>query len=254
MSEPLVVAILLTRDRPEMAKRAVECFRAQTYGHKRLYIYDTGATPCTDSLPDGFPDFNIVYYRDHWGHERTIGALRNEANWWAVRRSSIEEPDAEIIMHADDDDISHPNRITEQVAHLQSSGADVVGYREMLFWREYEWVGKRSDNFPEPGEAWLYTHRHRPLGTSLMYWRKTWEAKKFADVNESEDTQFCQGLKVEAVSALHGERQFEQPRMVARIHSGNTSKSYNIEDAIARGSREWKRVPQWDDYCRKVFA
>ncbi len=31
MNEPTVCAMMLTADRPELAKRAVECFRAQTY-------------------------------------------------------------------------------------------------------------------------------------------------------------------------------------------------------------------------------
>ena len=51
----------------------------------------------------------------------------------------------EILIHWDDDDYSHPNRIAEQVALLQSSGADAtVGFREMLFWREDALPGLRE--------------------------------------------------------------------------------------------------------------
>ena len=50
-------------------------------------------------------------------------------------RSAREGHAADILVHLDDDDYSHPNRIAEQVVLLQSSGADCVGYREMLFWQ-----------------------------------------------------------------------------------------------------------------------
>lgn len=40
--DPTVCAILLTCDRPELAAKAVECFRKQTYGNKTLLIWDSG--------------------------------------------------------------------------------------------------------------------------------------------------------------------------------------------------------------------
>lgn len=134
MNEPLVVCVMLTRDRPQMAKRAVECFRSQTYQDKRLYVYDSGSVPSIDCLPDRYPDFGIVYHRTAAG-ERTIGNLRNDANGWACSGEGIARPD--ILIHFDDDDFSHSDRIAEQVALLQSSGKQVVGYRDMLFWRTH---------------------------------------------------------------------------------------------------------------------
>ncbi len=40
MPEPLVCCVMLTRDRPEMVKRAVDSFRSQTYKRKKLLIYN----------------------------------------------------------------------------------------------------------------------------------------------------------------------------------------------------------------------
>ena len=48
----MVCAILLTRDRPEMAARAIQSFREQTYGNVLLFVLDT-SEKCTPGTPYG---------------------------------------------------------------------------------------------------------------------------------------------------------------------------------------------------------
>ena len=318
-SQPTVCAIMLTADRPEYARKAVENFRAQTYPGKRLYIFDSGSVPCVESLPDGYPEMLITYHNSHTRRppHRTIGELRNDALEWISRDG------ADILIHWDDDDYSHPNRIAEQVALLQSSGADAVGYREMLFWRHHcdtklltdsdaNTISRRSqaikpsmvagksspamsvgpprarssschalcasDTFdvyvaraaaslawraalvpPEehtPGEAWLYSNPNQSyiLGTSLCYWRETWERKPFNPTSVGEDLQFCTGLKTVGAPSFvtHPTAgKIIEPRMIARIHAGNSSGAYTPEGM--KRAKEWKRVPGWDAYCRSVM-
>lgn len=269
MNEPLAVAIILTKDRPEMAKRAVECFRQQTYQNKRLYIYDTGRTPCTHSLPEGFPDFGIVYHRG-LDEGMTLGELRNRANWWGVRATAPSQPDADILIHWDDDDWSQPNRISEQVALLQASGKQVVGYRDMLFWRDTVPPGVcanverivakfPAEALPLPdhlrlrgGEAWLYSSKDPRycLGTSLCYWRETWEKRPFKAISRGEDKEFLRDRDTLGVSSIvNPTRQNEPgtPRMIASIHSGN----HVVYDT---STSEWERVSEWDSYCRERMA
>ncbi len=273
-SEPLVCAVMLTKDRPAMARRAVECFRQQTYQNKRLYIYDTGRTPCTDSLPDGFPDCSIVYHRG-LDEGLTIGALRNRANWWGVRptAASQDNVDADILIHFDDDDYSHPRRIEEQVALLQASGKDCVGYRDMLFWREHkQTLGagvEYSQSAPPKSlgslvfvtrEAWLYSNADPRycLGTSLCYWRKTWEARPFPNLSRGEDKAWLRGVEsigvesfmknppIDLLERLNAGEDFN-PRMIASFHGGNTS----TPDPST--SVDFKRAPEWDSHCRSVM-
>lgn len=256
-TEPTVCAIMLTADRPELARRAVECFRRQTYPAKRMMILDTGKRPCglesvhCDQI--GYFDCSVAQREQ----PRTIGELRNMASECAIS--------TDILIHWDDDDWSHPNRIAEQVALLQSSGADCVGYREMLFWREesaYEdapacyadaW-GKR------PAQAWLYSNPNHgyALGTSLCYWRKTWERKPFAATSQGEDLQFITGLKVSGVPSIGAKIRGEpgEPRMIARIHGGNTSTAYSprkMEAEAKAANPVWRRVPEWDTHCRSIM-
>lgn len=262
MNNPLVCAIMLTKDRPGRAARAVASFRAQAYGSASLLIFDNGAMP--DTHPEYHP--SILYHHDSIG-SRSIGTMRNDANSLAIIAKTPKEID--IFVHWDDDDYSHPSRIAEQVALLQSSGADCVGYRDMLFWRESsadlhiaagDFI---ADRYRHIGEAWRFSN-DRPcyaLGTSLCYWRKIWERKPFKDLPQpgkwrGEDTEFIEGLKVESVSSLGAcalsyvdpgadPRVNFAPRMIASIHGGNTA-AYDPKE-----SHSWKRVPEWDEYCRE---
>lgn len=234
MTEPLVCCVMLTRDRPGMARRAVECFRAQTYKTKILVAWDTG----------GLPDIGLSFQlaQNEWTVEDvpdySIGELRNRAARWVTDGP---HPLPDVLIHWDSDDWSHPNRIAEQVALLQQSGKECVGYNEMLFWREPH------------GEAWLYRNANPRycVGTSLCYWRAAWERRPFPDLPKNgegtgEDTAWLR----EVDSLGLGLRAYGyEPRMIASIHGGNTM-PYNIEELVANGSREWTRVP-WDDYCRE---
>ena len=217
MTEPLVACIMLTRDRPAMARRAVEAFRAQTYPNKRLTIVNTG---CFVETLERFDLNDGGIGHTHFPTGRlsalSIGELRNSANDAAIGGAR-----AEVLVHWDDDDWSHPNRIAEQVALLQSSGAEVVGYNELLFWREgvIQTGLLPTGRLPathEPamrnfqGEAWLYSKQNNlpgALGTSLCYWRRTWERKPFPDLpkrpkGSGEDYEWLKGLNVVSVSAL----------------------------------------------------
>jgi glycosyltransferase involved in cell wall biosynthesis len=265
VSEPTVCCVMLTKGRPAMAKQAIAAFRAQTYKSKRLLVFNSGSTPL-------IPEAEALDVGSHI-HEpcvigldatETIGELRNEAN------AATEEMGAEIIAHMDDDDWSHPNRLSEQVALLQSSGAECVGYSDLLFWREGYDTGRRIPDvrtpfFPRPvfvaGEAWLYTAgnpAHCP-GTTMMYTRASWEARPFEALPSpekpwlAEDQVWQRGVKLVMASSV-GVNRYE-PRMIARIHGGNTSKAYDPELMRASEAQggQWKRVPQWDSYCRSVF-
>lgn len=281
MTNPTVCAVMLTRDRPELAAKAVECFRRQTYENKRLLIWNTSDGVGTSLLFNKQRPNESEVFCSAASRAFPIGTLRNYANGYYSN--------AEILIHFDDDDWSHPNRITEQVALLQASGADVVGFNEMLFWRE----GKRLTTSESlavylhdgmtsmrlPGEAWLYKAAAGltpALGTSLCYWRKTWERKPFnpalpkAGGGMSEETEFLRGLKCEAVSAMGpcGIECFKhptvkrvpyyEPRMIARIHGSNFGK-YDIENQIERGSNAkpgegWTRATEWDNRVREILG
>jgi glycosyltransferase involved in cell wall biosynthesis len=262
-----VCAILLTRDRPEMARRAVESFRRQTYAKTRLIIWNTGERLSRDV----FVGEDILLCEPTLS-AKTIGTLRNEA----IFAAGVFHGD--IILHMDDDDVSHPNRIAEQVALLQASGAECVGYREALFWRKRT-VGpsdvspmERTMPVQDISEVWLYSVASPSwvIGASLCYWRKTWLEHPFPDLprpgvqgGSTEDVVWRRGVKCLGVSGMNAQLGFmweggqfrsvanepDEPRLICSIHGGNTM-AYEVE----KYPDTWKRVPQWDDYCRRKMA
>ena len=282
---PSVCCVMLTADRPELARKAVECFKAQTYDLKRLCVIDTGRGPCGLSHLHSYR-IAIFDCRSAQAHEpRTIGELRNMAGRCV--------DGADILIHWDDDDYSHPNRIAEQVALLQDSGAEVVGYNEMLFWRTPQKAAtfpasEAVRGLPLKPEAWLYSNPGPPayaLGTSLCHWRKTWERHHFADETQGVEDHWLREKKLVSISAngepysfveqiethesliyqtfrpgpVHHQTEGNEPRMIARIHGGNTSNAYRLEEHIGDGSKQfprecqWKRVPEWDDRVREIL-
>ena len=224
-----VLCVMLTRDRPQMARKAIECFRSQRYVNKRLLVLDTGRESC------GYlGDYDDV--RHDWANlslqSWTIGHLRNEA----IARAGL----CDIVVHWDDDDWSHPNRLVEQVELLGASGADAVGYNSMLFWDQ------RQGAF---AGAWLYRHPDPTycLGTSLCYPRATWSKKPFEDTSRGEDRLFINGLKTSGVPSVGlGAGTAFEPRMIARIHGGNTCS--RIDPSVPD---QWCRAPEFDEHCKE---
>ncbi len=255
MSNPTICAIMLTKDRPEMAARAVRCFREQTYENKRLLIWDTGSLGgrAEDSIaPIGNFELQI---NEHYCFDVdgfTIGKLRNRANSWP------EVEDSDIIAHWDSDDYSHPNRLTEQVALLVSSGADAVGFNSMLFWdTRVRIMDVTSGGAPWTesalrNEAWLYcaVNPQHILGTSLLYWRSTWERQPFDDVPSGEDTRWIAKLGKKAFGVPSDMHHYDgEPRMIASVHGGNSSGYAPEKDRAST-----KRAPEFDAFCRTVMA
>jgi hypothetical protein len=257
---------MLTRDRPQMAARALAAFRAQTYPetHRALFILDNGPKS-TPGLPYGERLVASIWVPDQAG--KTIGSLRNGAI-----RSALGWRNFDVVVTMDDDDLSHPWRIAEQVALLQSSGADCVGYNEVLFWRHTlahdgrdTGVRLMIDDIPVepirtvlwegPGEAWLYSNRSPAYctGASLCYWRKTWERHPFPDAQVGEDNAFLQSIrdaggKVVGVSGKSWPPSYVEPRLIQSIHGGNTAAMIDPK------SDQWRRAPEWDAYARERMA
>lgn len=266
---------MLANGREAMVRRAIKSFQAQTYPNALLFIFDT--TPERLPLDEYYCEgARVGHVWDDKGKYRgaTIGTLRNVA-------AEISESD--IIAHWDSDDWSHPNRLAEQVALLQAeetNGVRVVGYRDMLFWREdMATVNMRAQMagaagafgvVESVGEAWLYQNVRKSycIGTSLCYWRSAWKARPFADLPKpgvdarGEDDDWHKAhcsLGVWSIASKaaelamgrpQGDEQTKEPRMIASIHGANSS--YYGRDLLLN-SPEWKRVPGWDSHCRSAM-
>ena len=227
-----VACVLLTADRPEMTRQAVACFEAQTYPHKRLIIYDTSA-----ARGESFSSARDVVHIFAASPGGTIGDLRNRANAYATE---------DLIAHWDSDDLSHPKRLEEQVALIQETGVDIVGYRAVPFFDVTR------------GQAWMYSNlKHNyGIGSSFLYRADIWRRRPFMHrpVNNAatgEDEAFRQGQHMCGVSAIVDG---SLPRMVCRIHGGNTADYQSLITLAKRRpqSTSWRRAPELDETCRRI--
>lgn len=194
---PPVSCVMPTANRRPFVAQAIRYFLAQDYPEKELVIVDDGTVPVADLASD---TASLRYFR--LDKPQSVGAKRNFA---------IQQAGGEIIIHWDDDDWSAPWRLRYQVEQLGASQADICGLNRIWFYA------------PETRHAWEYVSApgDRPwvYGASLAYARSFWDRIRFPDLNVGEDSQFVWADANARIQALK-----DSGFLVARIHTGNTSR------------------------------
>ncbi len=115
---------MLSRDRPEMAARAMRSFRDQTYPRLELVVVSQGTAAYRQLLArlgreQGAGNVRVVGA----GPGLTLGALRNLA---------VDAAAGELVCQWDDDDGHHPERVARQVQTLVEEGARACYLTEHL--------------------------------------------------------------------------------------------------------------------------
>jgi glycosyltransferase involved in cell wall biosynthesis len=203
----VVSGIMPTADRHDFLPAAIAGFLAQRCADAELVVVDDGDEPAGHLVPD---DPRVRYIR--LDGRRVLGEKRNLA---------VEAAAGEVIVHLDDDDWSHPERLQVQVDALRAGDVDVCGLARMLWWD------------PRRGKAWRYTSPpvRRPwvAGNTLAFLRESWERSPFPVQNLGEDTAFIWGDRRRRVRALDDER-----LVVGTLHSRNTSPKHTRSSAWTR--------------------
>lgn len=126
---PLISCMMVTKNRFEQAKVAIQCFQNQTYLNKELIIVDDDESERLSNYVNQLADQNIHYL--HLKPEnKTLGELRNLA---------LANTTGSYVCQWDDDDLMHPLRLELQMAALQTYGADACFLQRWLMW----WVSSR---------------------------------------------------------------------------------------------------------------
>lgn len=133
--------------------------------------------------------------------------LENRVTLGTKRNFCCDRARGEFIVHWDDDDENHPDRIAEQLARLKSSPAiQVTGYHRLLF----------RDLYDDAFYMWESPSK-TPCGSSLMYRKSWWQGHRFDPINIQEDVCFIAEARGH-VDSTDGEHS-----LVASIHPKNTS-------------------------------
>jgi len=142
----------------------------------------------------------------------TVGEKRNTA---------CDLAHGSIICHFDDDDWSRPDRVSHQVALLQASGKQVVGYN-VIAAEETRQVNIITEEGKRAAASKWWRWRVAPddaAGTSLCYRKEWWQKHPFLAVNYGEDRAFfAEAYAAGTALSVDGE-----DRICATNHAGNVS-------------------------------
>jgi hypothetical protein len=218
-TQPMVSCLMVTKDRPELAERAIRCFKAQTYPERELIIVDDSA----ESVLETAGDPRIRHHRRP-DDGRALGELRNLA---------VELAHGPYVCQWDDDDLSDPERIEVQMAAIQAFAADAsMLSREQLWWPDRRWFAI-SGIYPWEGS---------------MICAKD-KLPRYPELRRGEDTPVVRHVvstgRVVAVSA---------PDLYTYVvHGGNTFDEKHFEQIFAAAS-ETAEGDQYGDAMRRLAA
>jgi glycosyltransferase involved in cell wall biosynthesis len=170
VKKPLVSCIMPTMNRRHWVEQSLLMFSEQTYDNRELVIIDDG----DDGLEEVCKGLKGVV------HAR----LSKFASMGQKRNMACEIASGDYILHWDDDDIQHVDRLSRQMAIMQKKWwIDVCGVDQAYYY------DARDD------KTYWYQYCLQPLppfvlGNSLCYRREFWLKKKFEDVSGNEDMRF----------------------------------------------------------------
>jgi O-antigen biosynthesis protein len=194
---PLVTCIMPTCDRHCFLPEAIRYFLRQDYPNLELVIVDDGSRPVASLLPDD-PRIRLT----RLSQKKNVGAKRNIA---------CAAAHGEFIVHWDDDDWYPADRVTRQIAALQTGRAEICGTSTLYYYD------------PESSRAWSYDYgnsgRTWVAGNTLAYRKSWWSAHPFPEIQVGEDSRFVWAAPRGSV------RDLDTPDLcVARIHPQNSSR------------------------------
>lgn len=122
---PLVSCLMVTKDRPSLAERAIKCFLAQTYPNRQLVVVDDAAGDALEKHVRDLGDARVRYHRLPPARQ-PLGMLRNIA---------VDRATGAYVCQWDDDDLYDPERIEVQMAAVLALGADACFLARQQLWR-----------------------------------------------------------------------------------------------------------------------
>jgi hypothetical protein len=129
---PTVSCLMVTKDRSATARRAITCFRNQTYASLELVVVEDGTDDALEQYIRDLEDARIRYHRLP-PEGRTLGELRNEA---------VDRATGPYVCQWDDDDLYDPERVETQMAAILALGAEACFLaREQLWWPDRRKLG-----------------------------------------------------------------------------------------------------------------
>lgn len=215
MNSYRVSCIMPTANRELYIPLAVDYFLNQDYRDAELIIIDDGKESVRALLPE--------HRRIKYFYTEPLGSVGLKRNY------ACQQAQGDIIVHWDDDDWYGYEWISRQVKALESSGADICGLNEIIFFS------------PLVQKCWKYADKNsdRPWlsGATMAYWRSFWQQHPFKDLQIGEDYDYIwnNGAKIFAHDYTDG--------FYATLHARNTTLKPFEDVRHKKHAIEWMDVP-----------
>ena len=216
---PLISCLMVTQPgREPLIRKAIACFRRQTYEHRELIIVHDA---CSDT--DAFGQFlqeeaaaRIV--RSEPG--RTLGELRNLA---------IEHANGELVCQWDDDDQYHPDRLLRQWEAMCESQADACFLASQLHY------------FVRSRDLYARDSGRRGIEGTVMHRRRL--PVRYPAMGKEEDTVFMRNL------ASHGNTTVLSgaPWLYLRVYHGSNTWDEKHHRGMMRSAWDVNLLRQWQN-------
>lgn len=201
---PRVSCVMVTADRRAIARRAVGCFLRQSFANRELVIVDDGDEDYAPILSE-VPADRLRYLRVPKDAANTLGMLRN---------LSLEAARGEFVAQWDDDDWYHPDRLSRQVAALESGAGACVLRGTLMHLDAPDWFDHPYVGTLEPGVPGSIVHRADP-------------AVRYPEQRRGEDTVFLAHWPAERLAVL------DAPELFLRaFHGANTWERIHFERRV----------------------
>lgn len=134
---PLVSGTIIFLNAERFIDEAIRSVLAQSYDNWELMLVDDGSTDGSTAIARSYAERypGKVRYLEHPEHQNR--------GMSASRSLGIKHSRGDVLAFLDADDIWEPNKLTEQVALLQSHPEAAMLYGHTLWW--FSWTGKPGD-------------------------------------------------------------------------------------------------------------
>lgn len=203
---PIVSCLCVTRHRPELLRRAIDCFDRQTLASREMVIVaedDDAETLRVLRELESRKDIVPVIVSRH--PKKPLGDLR---------RISVAAARGEYVVQWDDDDYFHADRLTAQLAEIRRTGQPACVLRRWIIYKD--------------GRAVVSSTR---LWEGSLMCRKA-DMPEYPSLHRGEDTPVIEQLEAaDKIASL------DRPDLyVYAFHGGNTWHSLHWEGAFRAGT------------------
>lgn len=206
---PFISCLCVTRNKPLMLQRVINCFRNQSYRNKQLVIVYEESDELTGGFLHGFTweeSIKLVKVPDK-PVKLPLGTLRN---------LSLEHADGDYVCQWDDDDWYDPDRLSVQMDALLKAGRTACILSQ---WIVFDAVSSKA-----------YLSNRRLWEGSILCRKDILQNRSYPEISKGEDTEVIDYLlRNNLLTVIH-----DMPELyIYTYHGANTWEQDHFTDIFA---------------------